>query len=140
MRTGTPPPQVRPPGRWDAERGSGGSTLAWVIVMPAALLLVFGGIQFGIHSYAENLALSAAQTGVRAAAAYPASAERGQEAAQAYLANAAATSLSGGTVAVTITGDSVSVVVTGTSQSLVPGMVFDVLEQAAGPLESEPGG
>jgi Flp pilus assembly protein TadG len=138
MRVGNTP--VHDAGeRWDAERGSGGASLAWLIVMPAALLLVFGGIQFGVRSYAANLALAAAQTGVRAATASPASAERGQSAAEAYLANAAAGSLHGGAVTVTVTAGNVTVVVTGTSQSLVPGMTFTVTGRAAGPLEPEPG-
>lgn len=132
----TSPPGLR---RWDPERGGGGSSLAFLIASPAALLLVFGGIQFGLHSYARDLALSAAQTGVRAAAAYPADAARGRAATEAYLANAAATSLTGTAVTVNLTGNDVTVTVTGNGPGLVPGLVFDVSEQAAAAVEPEPG-
>lgn len=121
--------------RWEAERGSGGSSLAWLIAIPAAMLLIFGGVQFGIHSYAENLALAAAQVGVRSATAYPANAERGRHDAQDFLTQKAGDSIEGGAVSVSLNADTVTVTVTGRSQSLVPGMQFDVSQRAAGPIE-----
>lgn len=119
--------------RDDPERGSGGMlSLGWMLAMSGALLLIFGGITFGLHSYAQSLALGAAQAGARAAAAYPASEERGRQAAQTFLSNKAAETLEGGAVTVTLGPDNlVTVTVTGTSQSLVPGMTLTVTEQAA---------
>jgi hypothetical protein len=48
-------------GRWDGERGSGGASLGFILLMPVVLLLIFGGVQFGLHSYARSLAVAAAQ-------------------------------------------------------------------------------
>lgn len=121
--------------RWDRERGSGGASLIWVVLWPAVLLLIFGGIQFAVHSYTATLALSAAQAGVREAAAYPPSADRGRQAAETFLLNQAATSLRDTVVSVDMSAESVSVIVVGTSQSLVPGMTFTVRQQAAAALE-----
>jgi hypothetical protein len=119
--------------RWDdPERGSGMLSLTWLLAMTGALLLIFSGITFALHSYATSLALGAAQAGARAAAAYPASEERGRQAAQTFLSNKAAAELKGGAVTVRLGPDNlVTVTVTGTSQSLVPGMTLTVTEQAA---------
>lgn len=125
-------------GRWDSERGSGGVSLSWALVMSAAIALIFAGVQFGVHGYAQSLALSAAQTGVRAATAYPASAERGEQAAREFLGNSATVKAlhdTTVTVSVSAAGDTVTVLVTGTSTTLVPGMSFDITESAAGRVE-----
>lgn len=119
----------------DGERGSGGTSLAFIILMPAVLLLVFGGIQFALHSYARGLVLSAAQAGVRAAAAAPVSAERGQEAARLYLANQADGSVRDAAVTVVMGAYTVTVTVSGSGQSLIPGWDAVVSGQASGPLE-----
>jgi TadE-like protein len=118
----------------DPERGSGGTSLGWVIAATAVLLLVLGGIQFGVHSYARSLALSAAQAGVRAAAMYPSSIDRGRAVTEEFLV-VAGSSLQDTAVTVALTGQRVTVTVSGTSTSLVPGMTFTLTEQAAGPLE-----
>jgi Flp pilus assembly protein TadG len=121
--------------RWERERGSGGMSLAWIVAMPAAMLLIFGGVQFGIHSFAENLALAAAQVGVRSATAYPADAARGRRAAQDFLRVKAADSIENGAVSVSLDGTTITVTVTGKSQSIVPGMQFSVSGSATGPVE-----
>ncbi len=121
--------------RWDSERGSGGGSLAWIIVMPAALLLIFGGIQFAYYSYGKNLAVAAAQAGVRAATAYPADAERGRVAAQSFLDNQAKGSVDGGQIAIVITPTQVTVTISGKGSSIIPGFDVTVTGLASGPVE-----
>ena len=122
--------------RWDRERGAGGGSLAWTLLWPVMLLLILGGIQVAVHSYARSLVLSAAQAGARAAAAYPTSTDRGRQAAQAFLHNRAAASVTDPRVTVSLAGDSVGVVVSGSSPSLIPGVTLTIAEQAAAPVET----
>lgn len=121
--------------RWDPQRGSGGTSLGWILVMPAVLLLIFGGVQFGISSYAKNLALAAAQAGVRAATAAPASPDRGAQAARDFLFIKAQGTVYDGVVTVAVNGQLISVTVSGISQSIVPGMEIAVTQSASGPIE-----
>ena len=122
--------------RWHRERGAGGGSLAWTLLWPVMLLLILGGIQVAVHSYARSLALSAAQAGARAAAAYPTSTDRGRQAAEAFLHNRSAANVTDPQVTVTLAGDSVAVIVSGSSPSLIPGVTFTLAERAAAPLET----
>lgn len=125
-------------GRWDPERGSGGTSLAYILLMPAVLLLIFGGIEFGLHDYARSLAVAAAHAGVRAATAAPASASRGRQAAEDFLGHQAAGTLSDPTVTVTQTGETITVTITAVAPSLIPLTHPSVVGEAAAPIERLP--
>jgi Flp pilus assembly protein TadG len=125
-------------GRWSRERGSGGSSLAFVLLVPALLVLIFGGIQFGMHDYARSLALAAAQAGVRAATQAPASTTRGQQTAEEFVAKQAAGTLSDPTVTATLAAGVVTVTVTAAAPSLIPLTQPRVSQQASGPVEENP--
>jgi hypothetical protein len=106
--------------------------------MPAVLLLLFGGIQFGLHDYARSIALAAAQAGARAATAAPASPARGQQAAREFLAANASGVLSDTTVTATQTGNLITVTVTGRADQLVPLTGAEIRQHASGPAETLP--
>lgn len=118
------PKRVSSPDWWrqDGERGSGGASLSWLLLLPVLLLLVFGGIQVGIQFYGDSLIQAAAQAGARAAASAPVSEERGRAAAQQFLTEKAAGTVTDGQVVVTIDADQVTVTVTGKPQSIVAGI------------------
>lgn len=134
------PPSVADNGlrRQNGECGSGGTSLTTILVMPAVLLLIFGGIQFGLHSYARSLALSAAQAGVRAATQAPASTTRGYDAAGDFAAAKAAGTLTGVIVTVDQAGDVITVTVTAQAPSLIPLAHPTVSQQASARIETLP--
>ena len=72
--------------------------------------------------YGENLALDAANAGARAAAVLPVSADRGRQAAQEFLDQNAAGTLSGTSVTVELSGTDVVVSVTGHTP-ILPGTI-----------------
>ena len=108
--------------RCQDERGSGGLSLSWVLLTPVLLALIFGGIAMAFRMYGENLALDAANAGARAAAVLPVSADRGRQAAQDFLDQNAAGTLSGTSVTVELSGNNVVVSVTGHTP-ILPGTV-----------------
>lgn len=124
---------------WADERGDGGGgALTWVLLFPVVLLLLFGGIQLAITSYAKNLALATAQAGVRAATSAPGDASRAGPAAQSFAADKAAGTLDNPGVNVSVDGNTVTVTVTAQSHSVVPGMDMTVTQSASGPMERQP--
>jgi Flp pilus assembly protein TadG len=125
-------------GRWERERGSGGPSLAFVLLMPALLLLIFGGIQYGMHDYARSLALAAAQAGVRAATRAPASTDRGRQAAREFVAEEAAGTLADATVTATRDGSVITLTVTAAAPSLIPLTQPRVSQHASGAVEELP--
>lgn len=108
--------------RVQSERGSGGISLGWLILTPMILGMIFGGIAIGFRMFGENLALDAANAGARAAAVLPVSVERGRAAAQTFLDEKAAGTLSNTSVSVSISGSDVVVVVTASTPAL-PGTI-----------------
>ena len=108
--------------RCQEERGSGGISLSWVLLTPVLLALIFGGIAVAFRMYGENLALDAANAGARAAAVLPVSADRGRQAAQEFLDQNAAGTLSGTSVTVELSGTDVVVSVTGHTP-ILPGTI-----------------
>ncbi len=108
--------------RCQDERGSGGLSLSWVLLTPVLLALIFGGIAVAFRMYGENLALDAANAGARAAAVLPVSADRGRQAAQEFLDQTAAGTLSGTSVTVELSGTDVVVSVTGHTP-ILPGTI-----------------
>ena len=108
--------------RCQDERGSGGISLSWVLLTPVLLALIFGGIAMAYRMYGENLALDAANAGARAAAVLPVSVDRGRQAAQEFLDQNAAGTLSGTSVTVELSGTDVVVSVTGHTP-ILPGTI-----------------
>lgn len=104
------------------ERGSGGPSLSFLLLSPVLFGLIFTGVAFGFRMFGENLALSAANAGARAAAVLPVSAERGRLAALQFLDEKGSDTLSAYSVTVIITADSVDVTVEGETP-LLPGVV-----------------
>ncbi|MFC0429923.1 TadE/TadG family type IV pilus assembly protein [Kutzneria buriramensis] len=128
-----------PPRRWrslraEPERG-GGTSLAWVIVMPAILLVIFTGVQAGLWFYGRVLALHAAQEAVLAGRVDPVSTARAQQRAQQFLDEAAGDWITAPTVDATTDGDTVRVTVTGRSLTIVPGLNLTFSQTAAGGVE-----
>ncbi len=122
-------------GRLSGDRGS--TSLQLVIVFPAVLALIFGGVQTALYFYARNVAIAAAQEGARAAGAQTGSAGAGTAAAADFIARAGgpdalpASSVSGSRSATTAT-----VTVRGRSLSLVPGYAgIDITQSASVPVE-----
>ena len=124
--------------RTNGERGSGGASLGFILLMPAVLLLIFGGIQFGLHSYARSLAVAAAQAGVRAATQAPASADRGRQAAEDFVINKAAGTLTDPVIAVTQAGQQITVTVIAAAPNLVPLAHPHVAGRASAEIENLP--
>jgi Flp pilus assembly protein TadG len=108
------------------------------MLMPAVLLLIFGGVQFGLHSYARSLAVAAAQAGVRAATQAPASTDRGRQAAEDFVTDKAAGTLTDAVVTVTQAGEQITVVVTAAAPNLVPLAHPHVAGQASANIETLP--
>jgi Flp pilus assembly protein TadG len=121
--------------RADPERGGGGTSLAWVIVMPVILLVAFTGVQAGIWYYGRVLALHAAQEAVLAGRVDPVSTARAQQRAQQFLADAAGDWITAPTVEASSDGNTVRVTVTGQSLTIVPGLTLSISQTAAGGVE-----
>ena len=134
--TGPPVTDIR--AWWAQDRGDGGgAALTWVLLFPVVLLL-FGGIQIAITSYAKNLALATAQAGVRAATSAPGDVSRAAPAAQTFAASKADGTLDNPGINVSVDGNTVTVTVTGQAHSVVPGMDLTVSQSASGPMERQP--
>ena len=124
---------------WAEDRGDGGgAALTWVLLFPMVLLLLFGGIQIAITSYAKNLALATAQAGVRAATSAPGDVSRAAPAAQTFAASKADGTLDNPGINVSVDGNTVTVTVTAQARSVVPGMDMTVSQSASGPMERQP--
>lgn len=108
--------------RQDGERGAGGISLSWLMLLPVLLLLVFGGIQIGIQFYADGLIQAAAQAGARAAASAPVSEERGRAAAQQFLDEKATGTVTGGQITIASDGTQVTVTITAKPQTILAGI------------------
>lgn len=116
------------------ERGS--ATLELAVAFPVFLLLLIAAVQAALYFYARAIALTAAQQGVQAARLEHHTLEEGMTAAHGYAAHAGGGSLHD--IAVATTGSTpvtVRITVTGTAPSLLPGITWNVSQQAAGARE-----
>ena len=123
----------RLPGR--PERGA--ATLELVVLFPVVLLITFGVIEGALWYHARNVALAAAEEGVRAATSNGASLADGVAEARSFAQEAGADGVLSG-IAVTAGGGDVQVTITveGSSQSLFPGWSGHLVSQSAsGPVE-----
>ena len=112
-------------------------TIEAVIVYPALLAVVFLTIQAGLLYNGREMAMSAAQVGVREAVVAGGNPGIAQDAAATWLAEQSAGALDNPSVSVPqADGQIVRVEVTGSVPSLVPGFgPWQVTQQAAGPVE-----
>jgi Flp pilus assembly protein TadG len=122
-----------------ARRGErGAATLELVVLFPVVLLVTFGVIEGALWYHARNVALAAAEEGIRVATADGSSAQAGVGAAQAFASQAGADGVLSGASA-TLTEASVeriTIRVTGTSLTLFPGWSGHTVSQtASGPIE-----
>lgn len=126
-------PRRRPPRR--GERGA--ATLELVVLFPVVLLITFGVIEGALWYHARNVALAAAEEGVRVATVNGGSLDDGLAEARSFAARAGA---DGVLSAVSVSGRGseaeVTVTVEGASQSLFPGWTgHQVSQTASGPVE-----
>lgn len=117
------------------ERGV--ATLELVVLFPVVLLLVFAVIQGGLYYHGKNVALAAAQEGVRVARAETGNAGQGGATARAFVqAAGGADVLTGVGVNSRRSATQASVTVTGRALSVLPGVPgFSVKQTAEGPVE-----
>lgn len=116
------------------ERGS--ATLELAVAFPVFLLLLLAAVQAGLYFYARAIALSAAQQGVQTARLEHHTLDEGTTAARDYAAHAGGGSLHEIAVATTgSTATTVRITVTGAAPSLLPGIAWQVSQQAAGARE-----
>jgi Flp pilus assembly protein TadG len=120
-----------------AERGA--ATLELVVLFPVLLLIIFGVIQGALYYHGRNVALAAAEQGVRAGrtdgAGDPA-AVAAQQARQFLADTGELDNLTGLVITPTVVGDRVRVTVTARTVSLLPGLPGPrVSQSASGSLE-----
>lgn len=115
----------------------GNANIEHVLIYPVLLLFIFAIIQTGVYFHARNMALAAAESGVREGR-IAASAQVGADTAQDYLDQVANQTFTD--VSVSSAGSSpteVQVTVTCTVPSLFPGLWdLDVSQSARGPIEA----
>ena len=116
------------------DRGS--STLELVIVFPVVLLIICGGITAALFFHARNVALAAAQEGLRDASAVNGTGVDGEQRARQFLDQAGGNDVLRD---INVTRDMgpnwATVTVTGKSLTLVPGMTLRIEQSATGPVE-----
>lgn len=106
--------------------------LLWI----AMLALVLAVVQVAMIFYSGQLALAAAEDGVRSGRYYGApSTESARRDAEAFLNRAAGSTLAGAVVTATLDGATLRVTVAGDAPSVVPGVRMRVSREAVGGLE-----
>ena len=119
------------------ERG-GATSVSMALIWTAMIAFVLATVQAALFYLTGQLALTAAQDGLRAGRTYPAvSTARAQTAAEDFLARAAGTTLGSPTVTATLSPDGavLQVDVTGTVPAVIPGVELRVAKRAAGAVE-----
>lgn len=126
--------------RWTAlqeghDRGAS-VTIGVTIWLPLVLVVILVGIVgYASWSLGQEVAQGAAEIGAQQAALSPASADRGEQAARAYLAANGGRS---GTVTVSIVGGVATVTVNAPAGGVLGGALPDVYGQAAAAVEPTP--
>ncbi|GAA2537061.1 TadE/TadG family type IV pilus assembly protein [Pseudonocardia hydrocarbonoxydans] len=126
----------------DRERG-GATSVELALLWSALLLLILGVVQVAMVSFAGQLALTAAQDGLRSGRTFRADtmeqalAESARRDAEGFLARTSGTVLTDVVVATELDGGAglLRVRVTGTALSLIPGVPLSVEREAVGPIE-----
>lgn len=127
--------RLRAGARGRDERGS--VSLELVVVFPAVLLVLFVGIQVALYFHARNVALAAAQEGLRAARAENGTAALGGQRAEDFLRSAGGSSvLTGVNVDEVRSATDASITVSGDALVVIPFVPMPRVSQtAAGPVE-----
>ncbi len=117
-----------------ADRDRGSTTIEMVVIFPVLLILLFSAVQTGLWFHNRNIAMTAAQEGARAAAAYDSTTANGRSAAMEFATAA------GGynpTVDISSTGTLITVTVSLADFNLIPGLIprLNVKQSATMPLE-----
>lgn len=116
------------------ERGS--SSLELVIVFPAIMLIIFGGITAALFFHARNVAQAAAQEGLREATAVNGTGRAGEQRARQFIDNAGGRDvLQDVTITRDVAANWATVTVEGRSLTLLPGMTLRIEQSATGPVE-----
>ncbi len=126
------------PGQRARARGERGSvSLELAVVFPVVLLLIFGTVQAALYFHARNVALAAAEEGLRDARVENGSDSAGVRRAEAFLVDAGGSRvLLGFSVTADRGATEATVTVQGTSPSVLPGIGgFAVAQSATGPRE-----
>ena len=131
--------------RWStgrrARRDDGYSVVEAAIVLPVVVLLCMLVVQWALIWHGRHVAEGAAQTGLRAARGYQATAGAGEKAAAGYLSSVAPTLLSAPSVDVIRTTTTATVRVRARVLAVIPGLsavisgAVDVEQTATGPVE-----
>lgn len=116
------------------EQQRGSTTIEMVILFPVLLFMLFGGVQVGLYFNARNIAITAAQSGARAAAAYEAGPGDGTAAAVGLASSAGAKDVQ---VSVSSTATTATVAVRLSSPNLMPWIIppLAIEQSATMPLE-----
>ncbi len=127
----TPPPD-------EGERG-GASSVEMALLWSVLLVCILAVVQVALLSYAGQVALSAAEDGLRSGRGYGTEsiAATARQDAESFLARAGGTLLTDVVVSVTVDDDAglLRVRVTGAALSVVPGVPLGVEREAVGGLE-----
>lgn len=115
------------------ERGD--ACIEAVLAVPVLILLITIVIQFGLYYHAAHTAQAAAQEGASGARVEGASAADGQQRAQQFMTDAAATLVDNVTITATRDTDTTHIEVRGTVHSIVPGVTLTVHATADSPVE-----
>ncbi len=126
-----------PAPRRATQRDRGAATLELVVIFPVVLLITFGVIEAALWYHARNVAIAAAEEGVRAATGDGGTADAGVEEATDFALRAGSDDvLSNVTVGSTSDDNVISITVTGHSLTLFPGWSgHEVAQTATGPIE-----
>lgn len=118
-----------------SERERGSATLETALVYPAVLLLVLLTMNTALWFHARNLAMAAAQEGLRAGRSHGSSSSAGQATAEHFIRQAGGSFLTRPEVTVTRDADTLEVSVSGQAISLVPLLPLAVTQVARAPVE-----
>jgi Flp pilus assembly protein TadG len=113
---------------------AGSATAETVFIIPALLLLFFGGIEFATAEQASHAAQAAASQALAIARAQDGTAAAGQAQAADVLGQEAG-GLTHPVITITRTGTWATVTVTGTVQGIIPGLHLAIRTTVAGPVE-----
>jgi hypothetical protein len=106
-----------------------------IIALPVLFALMFVGVQAALLHHAKTVAIAAATSGTRAAAAHYGTAADGQAAVDSYLVDVGAGAFESVSGSVTRTEIEVTATIVGRSLSVVPGWSPEIRQSATAPVE-----
>ncbi|MQA17609.1 MAG: pilus assembly protein TadE [Pseudonocardiaceae bacterium] len=121
------------PSRRRDDRGA--SAVEFVLVIPVVVGLFLTGLQLTVRSYAESAAEDAADEGAAVARRLDGTAAGGRDAAQTYIDQLAADTLTDVTVSASRNGETASVTVSGATVAVIPFVNLTVSKTSTGPVE-----